>query len=153
MGNTVSRATARREPRPPHSAFATPAPGVCEYRGEGKIAGPLKTCRAVSGNPGNLSDNPSVRVRLCQELSVDLAGVVVGGLGVGAFGLAVGAGLFLPALVDPVQGPLDAAAAGADGLVVDQHENRIRVAGGEDAHGDPTAAVDGHVVERDLARR
>src|SRR3954471_24111113 len=118
MGNTVSRATARREPRPPHSAFATPAPGVCEYRGEGKIAGPLKTCRAVSGNPGNLSGNPSVRVRLRQELAVHPAGVVVGGLSVGAFGGAVGAGLFLPAPVHPVQRPLHAPPRGADRLVV-----------------------------------
>ena len=49
-----------------------------------------------------------------------------------------------PALIDAFEAPFEAAFL-ADGLVVDDDEDRIGVRAGADAQGEPAAFFDGHV--------
>ena len=68
--------------------------------------------------------------------------MVVGGARIGLLGFGVGALFLRPALIDRFAAPLGAALRRPDRLVVDEDKDRIGVGGGQDAQGDPTAAVD-----------
>ena len=76
-----------------------------------------------------------------------LAGVIESGAGCQAFVWPDQRGLRFPADFDSVQAPFGAAAAGADRLPVDFHEDRVRVAAGKDAKGDPAGPLR-DVIER-----
>ena len=86
----------------------------------------------------------------CEDCFVGGSGVVVGGLGFGEFGGGVEAFFFSPALVYAVEAPLGGFWLARMGLVVDDDEDGVGVAGGEDAQGDPTAAVELQVFEGDV---
>src|SRR5688572_28127681 len=60
--------------------------------------------------------------------------------------------LLRPALVHALQAPLDAAAGGANRLVADENENRVRVRRGEYAQRHPAAALDRN-LETHLLKR
>src|SRR4051794_1516496 len=92
-----------------------------------------------------MSPECSVREGLGDDRIVRLAGVVVGGLGVFHLCGGVGALFRLPALVYALAAPLGGALAGADRLVVDDDEDRVGVAGWEDAERDPGGALELHV--------
>src|SRR5690242_17626371 len=76
----------------------------------------------------------------------------VGGIGVIHFGGCNETLLLRPALVDALETPFGAAPGGADRLIVHDDEDRVRVGRRQDAHGNPTAALDGDVVEGDVAK-
>ena len=58
----------------------------------------------------------------------------------------------LPALVDSLQAPLGRALARSDWLAANEHKDRVRVAGGEDAQAHPAAALDRDIEGNGLLR-
>src|SRR6185312_14426045 len=93
------------------------------------------------------SSPPKLLVGLAflQDLPVRFARMLVGRLGVVHLGGSDKTLLLRPALIDALEAPFGAAAAGADGLPADQDEDRIRVRRRQDSQRHPTAAVDLHV--------